>query len=208
MFPLYATTSVKCFLRYLISSPGKRFQLISFYVMNSISPELWSRFPYTNYLLSSLLFSQSVADLCAFACCLVPSLNICWALGHGLLPCCFPLKFDTILCLLFIQRLQTSRLWGSQVALKCNTCSNALRLIWEFVAIVQFLVYLQACWGTFVPLERFKRFFSDVLWNIQAVFLTWNVLVLIFFSYLFIFFLRESFLCVFFLNPIVIHFLL
>lgn len=148
--------------------------------MNSISTKLRSGFPYTNYLLSLLLFSQSVADLCAFACCLVPLLNICWALGPGLLPCSFPLKFDTILHLLFVQRLQ--------VALNCNTCSSALRLIWEFVAIVQFLVYLQACWGTFVPLERFKRFFSDVLWNIQAFFLTWEVLVLIF---VFGFFERE-----------------
>lgn len=159
--------------------------------MNSISTGLWSGFPYTNDLLSLLLFSQSVADLCAFACCLVPLLNICWALGHGLLPCCFPLKFDTILNLLLIQRLQTSRLWGSQVALNCNTCSNALKLIWEFVAIVQFLVYLQACRGTFVPLERFKRFFSDVLWNIQVVFLTWDVLVLIFFLLVFFFFFFE-----------------
>lgn len=157
--------------------------------MNSISTKLRSGFPYTNYLLSLLLFSQSVADLCAFACCLVPLLNICWALGPGLLPCSFPLKFDTILHLLFVQRLQ--------VALNCNTCSSALRLIWEFVAIVQFLVYLQACWGTFVPLERFKRFFSDVLWNIQAFFLTWEVLVLIF-----VFgFLRESFLCGILLEP-------
>lgn len=164
--------------------------------MNSISTKLRSGFPYTNDLLSLLLFSQSVADLCAFACCLVPLLNICWALGPGLLPCSFPLKFDTILHLLFVQRLQ--------VALNCNTCSSALRLIWEFVAIVQFLVYLQACWGTFVPLERFKRFFSDVLWNIQAFFLTWEVLVLIF---VFCFLRERVSFVVFFLNPIVIHFL-